>query len=158
MPLRDLPPKNAGLKGADEARWSHYSLPTDREGGGKREQCREIGGREGRKKGNFILKRAWPFSSSLSLSMCPFLSHPVKKSCLIWVELFHVEEGDKQPGSIGLVSRNSSNSFATACLAQSGCEIVRERMEAGGRRGGGGTDGRHCVEMRIKVLILHRSF
>lgn len=117
---------------------------------------REEGEREG-KKGNFILKRAWPFSSSLSLSMYPFLSHPVKKSSLIWVELFHVEEGDKQPGCIGLVSGNSPNSFATACLAQSGCEMVRERTEAGGKGGEGGTEIRRFVEWRMKVLILHTS-
>lgn len=35
---RDLPLKNAGLKGADEARWLHSSTERVREGGGRREQ------------------------------------------------------------------------------------------------------------------------
>lgn len=123
--------------------------------GGKRESEGEIGGREGRKKGNFVLKRAWPFSSSVSLSMRPFPSRLVKKPSLIWVELFHEEEGDKQPGSTGLVSGNSPNSFTTACPVQSGCEMVMERDGGWRERGKGrNRDETIYVEMRIKVLTL----
>lgn len=44
------------------------------------------------KKGNFILKRAWPFSSSLSLCLLRlFLSRLVRTPSLIWVRLFHAE-------------------------------------------------------------------
>lgn len=69
-----------------------------------------------------------PVSASLPLRL-------VKKPSLIWVELFHVEER-QQPGSFGLVSGNSPNTFTASLLIQSGCEMVRERMGAGGKGGG----------------------
>lgn len=123
MPRRDLPPKNAGLKGADEARRLDYGASTDRE---RQREGRgwakgQIGGRERRKKGKFVLKRT-------NLSTRPFPSHLVMKSSLIWVELLPVEEGD---GSIALVSRNSPNSFSTGLFRT----VVREeRKEAGTER------------------------
>lgn len=88
---------------------------------------------EGKKKETSSLKGQWPFSSSLSLSVRLFPSRPVKKPCLIWVELLHAEER-QQPGSVGLVSRNSPNTFATSLLLQSVSKAARERMHKEGGR------------------------
>jgi len=64
---RNLPPKNAGFKGSRRGKMTSL-VCRETEGGRRKEGAQRRNRRErGRKKGNFILIRQQPFSSSLSL-------------------------------------------------------------------------------------------
>lgn len=120
MPGRDLPLKNAGLKGADEARWLHLSTERVREGGGRRERPKpkmrereREGKRGGEKKETSSLKGHGLSAAPSPCLLRLFSSRLVRTPSLIWVRPFHVEW---QWGSIGLVSENSPNTFAASLL------------------------------------------
>lgn len=106
--------------------------------GGRREHEGGIGRERGEgKKETSSLKGHGLSAAPLSLPVRLFPSRLVKKSSLIWVELFHVERRQR-PGSVGLVSRNSPNTFTTSLVVQSGSEMLGERTGADGKGGEGG--------------------
>lgn len=92
------------------------------------------------KKGNFILKRAWPFSSSLSLCLLRlFLSRLVRTPSLIWVRLFHAERRETAAlvwsARIPQIVSPHCSSFKVASRKKKSDSKMAEG-EAGGKRGG----------------------
>lgn len=155
---RDLPLKNAGLKGADEARWLHSSTERVREGGGRREEGATKAKNEGEwegKKGNFILKRAWPFSSSLSLCLLRlFLSRLVRTPSLIWVRLFHAERRETAAlvwsARIPQIVSPHCSSFKVASRKKKvTARWRRERLEGSGEEGWWDGGGKKREEVTI---------
>lgn len=150
---RDRPLKNAGLKGADEARWLHSSTERGRRKEGATKAKNE-GEWEG-KKGNFILKRAWPFSSSLSLCLLRlFLSRLVRTPSLIWVRLFHAERRETAAlvwsARIPQIVSPHCSSFKVASRKKKvAARWRRERLEGSGEEGWWDGGGKKREEVTI---------
>lgn len=107
------------------------------------------------KKGNFILKRAWPFSSSLSLCLLRlFLSRLVRTPSLIWVRLFHAERRETAAlvwsARIPQIVSPHCSSFKVASRKKKvTARWRRERLEGSGEEGWWDGGGKKREEVTI---------